>query len=88
MIDIDKYRNIDKLESQLFFPIIECLQFRNELTIRVKKAKGKRVKSQAYLSNILNISLTKIKQIEKGTCKDVNAINNYINFFGENMVFL
>lgn len=88
MINIQEHSDIDKLESQLYFNWIDDLQLKNELTIRVKCAKSKRMKSQKYLSEILNCSLTKIKEIEKGTCKDINAINNYINFLGENILFI
>jgi len=77
-----------KLESQLYFSFIDDLELRNQLTIRVKAAKSKREQTQKWLSDILEISLTKIKEIENGTCKDFNAINNYINFLGENMIIL
>lgn len=77
-----------ELESQLFFDWIDDLELRNQLTIRVTSAKGKRIYTQKWLSGVLNISETKIKEIEKGTCKDFNAINNYINFLGENMIIL
>lgn len=77
-----------ELETQLYFNWIDDLELKNRLTIRVKSAKSKRMHSQKWLSDVLNISLTKIKEIEKGTCKDFNAINNYINFLGENMIIL
>ena len=77
-----------ELESQLFFSWIDDLELRNQLTIRVKSAKEKREQTQKWLSDILDISITKIKEIENGTCKDFNAINNYINFLGENMIIL
>lgn len=88
MEDIQYITDIDWLESQLYFNWIDDLELKNQLTIRVKAAKAKRTKSQKYISEILNISLTKIKEIEKGDCKDINAINNYINFLGENLVFI
>ena len=77
-----------ELEYQLYFPFIDDIELRNQLTIRVKAAKSKRMQSQKWLSDVLEISLTKIKEIENGTCKDFNAINNYINFLGENMIIL
>ena len=88
MIDLQNYKNVDELESQLYFNWIDDLELKNQLTIRVKAAKDKRTKSQDYISKILNISLTKIKEIENGSCKDINAINNYINFMGENLLFI
>lgn len=71
------------MESQLFFNWIDDLELKKQLTIKTKLSKDKRVETQKEVSKILNISLTKIKEIENGTCKDFNAINNYINYFGE-----
>ena len=71
------------LENQLFFNWIDDIELRSKLTYRVNFAKEKRSETQLELSNILRISLTKIKEIEKGSCKDFNAINNYLNYFGE-----
>lgn len=88
MNDIQHITDIDWLETQLYFNWIDDLELKNQLTIRVKSAKSKRIYSQKWLSDVLNISLTKIKEIENGTCKDFNAINNYINFLGENMIIL
>ena len=78
--------NYDKLESELFFNWIECHRLRTRLTESVKKSKEKRSMSQRDVSEILEISLTKIKEIENGSCKDFNAINNYINYFGYSIV--
>lgn len=71
------YQWIDdnKLKSRLFNLVVECKKLRGRLT-------------QASLSKILSISLTKIKEIENGKCKDFNAINNYINFFGMSLLKL
>ena len=88
MIDIKQIKDLDEFENELFFSTFDCLQLRYELTNRVKKAKEKRMVSQKRLSDILNISETKIKQIENGSCKDFNSINNYINFLGENLIFI
>jgi predicted XRE-type DNA-binding protein len=88
MNDTQYITDIDWLESKLYFSFIDDLELRNQLTIRVKAAKSKREQTQKWLSDILEISLTKIKEIENGTCKDFNAINNYINFLGENMIIL
>lgn len=75
-----------KFKNQLFFTWIDDLEFKTQLTNCVKKAKERREETQLEVSNILNISLTKIKEIENGTCKDFNAINNYINYFGESLI--
>jgi predicted XRE-type DNA-binding protein len=74
--------NYNEPESGLYFKFIECLRLRTRLTELVKKSKEKRKRSQKEISEDLQIALTKIKEIEKGSCKDFNAINNYINFFG------
>ena len=87
-IDITNIQDLDRLENELFFKSIDCIQFRNELTTRVINAKAKRKISQQRLSDILEISLTKVKQIENGSCVDINAIINYINFLGENLIFI
>lgn len=71
-----------KSENQLFFSWIHDIELKTQLTKCVKNAKQKRFETQKEVSNILEISLTKIKEIENGTCKDFNAINNYINYFG------
>lgn len=76
-----------KLENQLYFNWIDDLELKTQLTINTKLAKNKRTETQKQVSEVLEISLTKIKEIEKGTCKDFNAINNYLNYFGES-VFL
>ena len=60
-IDITNIQDLDRLENELFFKSIDCIQFRNELTTRVINAKAKRKISQQRLSNILEISLTKVK---------------------------
>lgn len=65
-----------------FFNFIDDLELKIQLTDCVLKCKEIRQETQKELSKELNISLTKIKEIEKGTCKDFNAINNYINYFG------
>jgi hypothetical protein len=71
-----------KVEIQTNFSFIDDLEFRNKLSILVDISKERRRETQKDISNILEIPLTKIKQIESGTCVDFNAINNYINYFG------
>lgn len=74
------------MKNELFYNWIDDLELKNQLTIKTKLSKEKRVETQKEVSEILNISLTKIKEIENGRCKDFNAINNYINYFGESLL--
>lgn len=74
---------MEKFKSELFFKWIDDVEFRFRLAQCVRKATKRRKEcyTQKEVSNIVDIPLTKVKQIEKGTCKDFNAINNYINLF-------
>ena len=75
------------MENQPYFNWITDVKLRNQLADKVICAKSKRGKeSQKEVALILSISLTKIKEIEKGICKDFNAINNYINYFQESLL--
>ena len=75
------------MKNQLFFNWIDDLELKNQLTHTVKASKSKRTtETQKEISETLEISLTKIKEIEKGICKDFNAINNYINYFSESIL--
>lgn len=65
---------------ELYYKWIDDLDMRTHLTEKVNKSKETRIETQKEISYVLDISLTKIKEIEKGTCKDFNAINNYINY--------
>lgn len=69
-----------EFETGLYFNCIDELELRSELTQKVKLIKSRRLESQKEISKWTDIPLTKIKQIENGTCKDFNAINNYINY--------
>jgi hypothetical protein len=73
----------NKFENELFFDWIDDLELKNKLTYLVKESikLRKREGSQQLVTDYLDISLTKVKQIENGTCVDFNAINNYINFY-------
>jgi len=75
-----------KTESELFFDWIDDIKLKSELTYLVKKAKAKRQETQKEIAETIRTSLTKIKQIENGSCKDFNAINNYINYFSESLI--
>ncbi len=72
---------IKKFENELFFNWIDDLKLKTELTEKVKKIKSIRTETQQEYASIIGCSLTKLKQIENGTCKDFNAINNYLNFY-------
>lgn len=74
------------MENQLYFNWIDDRELKTQLTSNTKLAKDKRSETQKEVSEILDISLTKIKEIEKGICKDFNAINNYLNYFGEGII--
>ena len=69
-----------EFECEPFLEWIDDIQLRCELRESILECKSHRKESQKEVSKQLGISLTKIKQIEKGTCKDFNAINNYINY--------
>lgn len=86
MIGLQNIISNDALESQLYFNWIDDIKLRTQLTNNVKSSKIKRQESQLEVSKWVNISLTKIKEIEKGVCKDFNAINNYCNYFGEYLI--
>ena len=76
--------NNKKPENELFFEWIDNLEFRNKLSELVIEAKTRRKNSetQKLVAFVLDIPLTKIKQIENGTSKDINAIVNYLAFQG------
>lgn len=73
-----------KLKNELLFEWIDNAEFKNKLTELLIEAKSrrKRNETQKQVSEILEIPLTKIKQIENGTSKDINAIVNYLAFQG------
>ena len=73
-----------KFENELFFEWIDNLEFRNKLSELLIEAKTRRKNSetQKHVAFVLDIPLTKIKQIENGTSKDINAIVNYLAFQG------
>jgi len=73
--------NNKKLENELYYNWISNIEFKSELTKKVKICKAKRFETQKQIAELLHLSLTKIKQIENGTCKDFNAILAYINYF-------
>lgn len=75
------------MKNELFFTWLEEDKLRNQLILKVKLARLNRtLETQKEVAEILEISLTKVKEIENGKCKDFNAINNYINYFGESIL--
>lgn len=73
-----------KLKNELLFEWVDNAEFKNKLTRLLIEAKSRRKKNetQKQISEILEIPLTKIKQIENGTSKDINAIVDYLAFQG------
>ena len=76
--------NNKEFGNKLLFTWIDNLEFKTKLSDLLIEAKKRRKKSetQKQVSEMLKIPLTKIKQIENGTSKDINAIVNYIAFQG------
>ena len=70
------------VDNRTNFSFIDDISFRNKLSKMVDEAKSNRMETQKEVSDWTGISLTKIKQIENGTCVDFNAINNYLNYLG------
>jgi len=71
---------IKELEGQLLFSWIDDVGFRTRLSYCVNMCKSTRKETQKDISKWTGISLTKVKEIENGACKDFNSINNYINY--------
>ena len=76
-----------QFESELFYPTFTTHRLRSELTKNVKIARKirKQNTTQSDLSKITGIPLTKVKQIENGTCKDIDAILCYISYLDFNL---
>lgn len=73
----------EKLKFKPLQNICDDERLRNELWYRVRKAKSKRFETQKEVSRWIGCSLTKIKEIENGSIKDFNTLNNYLNYLGE-----
>ena len=78
--------NNQGLESKPFSQLITDERLRLRISYLVGLAKEKRKETQKEVSKWTGISLTKIKEIEKGTCKDFNSVNDYINYFGISLI--
>ena len=78
--------NNQGLESKPFSQLITDERLRSRISHLVGLAKEKRTETQFEVSKWTGISLTKIKEIEKGTCKDFNSVNDYINYFGISLI--
>lgn len=70
----------EQFENELYFNWIDDIGFRSELSEMIIKLKDNRKESQSQISKFTEIPLTKVKQIENGSCVDFNAILNYINY--------
>jgi len=77
-------------ESELFYPKFKTFQLRSELTKKVKQAIKIRKENttQQDVAETIGIPLTKIKQVENGTCKDIDAILNYIKFLDFKLIIV
>jgi len=75
-------KDTEQFKNELFYKWIDDIELRFKLSQCVREANVRRKESytQKEITEIVKIPLTKVKQIENGTCKDFNAINNYINF--------
>lgn len=69
-------------EYNNFFTWLDDTELKTQLIENVLRAKERRkaTTTQKQVSKMVNISLTKVKEIENGSCKDFNSINNYINY--------
>lgn len=79
------------MKNEPFFSFIEDKELKNELSNTVKDLINERkiIFTQQEVSKHLKCSLTKIKQIENGTCVDFNAIYKYISFLSDKkLVFI
>ena len=52
-----------------FYPWIDDTELRNQLIENVLRAKERRKETQKEVGNTIRVSLTKVKEIENGTCK-------------------
>jgi hypothetical protein len=75
-----------KIKNELFFNWIDDECFRNELSEIINEIKNNRKENQSEISKFTEIPLTKIKQIENGTCVDFNAIINYVNYLSSKRI--
>ena len=71
-----------KSTNELYYDFIDSIELRTELTAEVINCKTARKQTQQQIADVTGIALTKIKQIENGSCKDFNAIYNYIGYMG------
>lgn len=71
-----------EFESELFYKSFKTERLRSELEKEAKKAISIRKESttQKDVAETIGYSLTKVKQIENGACKDIDAILNYISY--------
>lgn len=74
--------NNKKLTFQPLQSICDDEGLRIHLWNKVLQIKAGRKETQKQIAETLCTSLTKIKEIESGTIKDFNALNNYLNYMG------
>lgn len=77
----------EQSESELFYRHIKHERLKSQLSTNAKIALEirKRETTQQDAANTLGIPLTKIKQIENGTCKDIESILQYVSLMNYNL---
>jgi len=79
-----------EFESELFYKSFKTKKLRSELSreaktaIEIRKAKT----TQKDVSETTGIALTKVKQVENGSCKDIDAILNYISYLNHKSIIV
>ena len=79
-----------ELESELLYNSFKTKKLRSELSreaktaIEIRKANT----TQKDVAETIGIALTKIKQVENGTCKDIDAILNYIGYLNHKSIII
>lgn len=75
-----------ELDSQLFYPMLKNIKLRTrlqKLVIEAREERNKTTETQKDVAKWVEISLTKVKEIENGTCKDICAVFHYLGWFGK-----
>jgi len=79
-----------EFENELFYDSFKTKKLRSELSKEAKTAIEIRKENttQKDVADTLEIPLTKIKQVENGTCKDIDAILNYIGYLNYKSIII
>ena len=79
-----------EFESELFYDGFKTKKLRSELSREAKTAISIRKENttQKDVADTLGIALTKVKQIENGTCKDIDAILSYISYLNHKSIII